>query len=89
MARIRIELPQADLDDLQDRLPTRKRGWNQYRTAATWVELMRRLGDERYGAHGNDGGSMISPRSAALDPEHAIGVHVTPGSTTRCAARLQ
>jgi hypothetical protein len=57
--------------------PTREPGWNQYRTAAAWVERMRRLGYQRYGAHGNDGGSMISPEVGRLDPEQVIGVHVT------------
>ena len=44
---------------------------------AAWVELMRRLGYERYGAVGNDAGSMISPEVGRLDPEHVVGVHVT------------
>jgi pimeloyl-ACP methyl ester carboxylesterase len=57
--------------------PTKEKGWSQYRTAAAWVELMRRLGYERYGAHGNDGGSMISPEVGRLDSERVIGVHVT------------
>jgi len=56
---------------------TTERGWNQYRTARAWAELMRRLGYERYGAHGNDGGSIISPEVGRADPEHVIGVHVT------------
>ena len=34
--------------------PTRERGWNNYRIAGAWAELMRRLGYERYGAAGND-----------------------------------
>jgi hypothetical protein len=38
---------------------------------------MSRLGYERYGAMGNDAGSMISPEVGRLDPEHCIGVHVT------------
>jgi len=38
---------------------------------------MHRLGYERYGAAGNDAGSMISPEVGRLDPEHVIGVHVT------------
>jgi hypothetical protein len=38
---------------------------------------MRRLGYERYGAAGNDAGSMISPELGRLDPEHVIAVHVT------------
>ncbi|MDQ1680994.1 MAG: epoxide hydrolase [Frankiaceae bacterium] len=57
--------------------PTRSAGWNRYRTARAWVELMHRLGYERYGAIGNDGGSMISPEIGRIDPEHVVGVHVT------------
>jgi epoxide hydrolase len=57
--------------------PTHERGWNRYRTAAAWAELMRRLGYERYGAVGNDAGSMISPELGRIDPDHVAGVHVT------------
>ena len=57
--------------------PTRERGWTNVRIARAWVELMRRLGYERYGAAGNDAGSMISPEVGRLDPEHVVGVHVT------------
>src|SRR5690606_33679220 len=57
--------------------PTTQRGWGVQRTARAWVELMRRLGYDRYGAVGNDGGSMISPEVGRLDPEHVVGVHVT------------
>jgi pimeloyl-ACP methyl ester carboxylesterase len=57
--------------------PTREPGWNNYRIAAAWVELMRRLGYVRYGAVGNDAGSLISPEIGRLDPEHVMGVHVT------------
>ena len=38
---------------------------------------MRRLGYERYGAAGNDAGSLISPEVGRLDPDHVVGVHVT------------
>ena len=57
--------------------PTRERGWNNYRIASAWAELMNRLGYEHYGAAGNDAGSMISPELGRIDPEHVIGVHVT------------
>jgi epoxide hydrolase len=57
--------------------PLKDRGWSTQRTAAAWAELMRRLGYDRYGAAGNDAGSMISPEIGRLDPEHVIGVHVT------------
>lgn len=52
-------------------------GWSTRRTAAAWAELMARLGYRRYGAAGNDAGSMISPEVGRLDPEHVLGVHVT------------
>jgi pimeloyl-ACP methyl ester carboxylesterase len=57
--------------------PTTERGWNNNRIAAAWVELMKRLGYDRYGAAGNDAGSMISPEVGRLDPERVVGVHVT------------
>ncbi|GAA1292269.1 hypothetical protein Psi02_49540 [Planotetraspora silvatica] len=57
--------------------PTKEKGWNRYRTAKAWAELMRRLGYDRYGAVGNDGGSFVSPEVGRFDPEHVVGVHVT------------
>ncbi|MEY9863569.1 pimeloyl-ACP methyl ester carboxylesterase [Catenulispora sp. GAS73] len=57
--------------------PTTARSWNLHRTARAWAELMARLGYRRYGAVGNDAGSMLSPEIGRLDPEHVIGVHVT------------
>jgi hypothetical protein len=38
---------------------------------------MGRLGYDRYGAHGNDFGSQVSPEVGRADPEHVVGVHVT------------
>ncbi|MFI5837016.1 epoxide hydrolase family protein [Micromonospora sp. NPDC051300] len=57
--------------------PTRSAGWNRFRTARAWAELMARLGYRRYGAVGNDAGSMVSPELGRLDAEHVLGVHVT------------
>ncbi|RDI65900.1 epoxide hydrolase family protein [Nocardia pseudobrasiliensis] len=57
--------------------PTQDIGWTPERMAAALVELMRRLGYERYGVHGNDGGAIISPEMGRLAPENVIGVHVT------------
>ena len=56
---------------------TAEPGWDTRRIARAWVELMHRLGYERYGAHGNDAGSQISPEVGRHDPEHVTGVHVT------------
>jgi len=55
---------------------TTEPGWDDGRVARAWVELMRRLGYERYGAVGNDAGAMISAEVGRLDPEHVVGVHV-------------
>jgi pimeloyl-ACP methyl ester carboxylesterase len=57
--------------------PTHETGWNRYRVARAWAELMNRLGYDRYGAVGNDGGSLISPEVGRHDREHVVGVHVT------------
>ena len=57
--------------------PTRERGWHNLRIAKAWAELMARLGYDRYGAAGNDAGSMISPELGRIDPERVVGVHVT------------
>ncbi len=57
--------------------PTREPGWNNPRIARAWATLMQRLGYERYGAVGNDAGSMISPEIGRVDPAHVVGVHVT------------
>jgi pimeloyl-ACP methyl ester carboxylesterase len=57
--------------------PTRETGWNRYRIARAWVELMNRLGYTRYGTVGNDAGSFVAPEVGRFDPEHVVGVHVT------------
>jgi pimeloyl-ACP methyl ester carboxylesterase len=57
--------------------PAHEPGWGTRRIAAAWAELMALLGYERYGAIGNDAGSMISPELGRLEPERAVGVHVT------------
>jgi pimeloyl-ACP methyl ester carboxylesterase len=67
--------------------PTTERGWDRYRVARAWAELMRHLGYEHYGAQGMDWGSIIAPEVGRFDPSHVIGVHVTeifsgPGDPT-------
>ncbi|MFI6154715.1 epoxide hydrolase family protein [Kitasatospora sp. NPDC051170] len=56
--------------------PTREAGWNRHRIAAAWAELMSRLGYERYGVHGNDGGALVGPEQGRQNPDNVIGVHV-------------
>jgi pimeloyl-ACP methyl ester carboxylesterase len=53
-------------------------GWGVERIAAAWRVLMRRLGYERYGAQGSDWGTSVSTSLAQQDPDHVVGIHLTP-----------
>src|SRR5262245_39431832 len=56
--------------------PTRSRGWESSRIARAFIEVMRRLGYERYGAQGGDWGAQVATRIGALDPEHCAAIHL-------------
>lgn len=56
--------------------PTRERGWNVDRHAAALLELMDRLGYDRFVVQGGDFGSIIGPQIGRLAPERVLGVHV-------------
>src|ERR671913_1203163 len=62
--------------------PLSSPGWTMGRTARAFVELMRRLGYERYGVHGGDIGGGVSGMVAGIDGEHVIGVHVVTDPLT-------
>jgi len=55
--------------------PTAVPGWNTSRVAQAWVELMSRLGYERFGAQGGDTGAIISPKLGFIAPDRVIGIH--------------
>ncbi|MBB5766166.1 epoxide hydrolase family protein [Xanthomonas euroxanthea] len=53
------------------------RGWGIGRTAAAWVELMRRLGyGERWAAQGGDWGSAITNALGFMQPPGLVGIHL-------------
>src|SRR6185437_6431497 len=62
--------------------PLSATGWTMARTARAWVELMRRLGYQRYGVHGGDIGGGVSGMVAGLDAAHVTGVHVVTDPLT-------
>ena len=62
--------------------PLSATGWTMARTARAWVELMRRLGYQRYGVHGGDIGGGVSGLVASLDGAHVTGVHVVTDPMT-------
>ncbi len=56
-------------------------GWGPQRIARAWVELMKRLGYERYAASGGDWGGQIVDLMAVEAPEGLIGIHTNfPGA---------
>lgn len=56
--------------------PTRTPGWDPWRIAAAFTELMRRLDATRYGAQGGDWGAQVATRIGSLDPEHCAAIHL-------------
>src|SRR4029434_5792159 len=63
-------------------VPVRATGCGAGRTARAFAELMRRLGYERYGAHGGDIGAGIAGGLSPVDPDRVLGVHVTSDPPT-------
>lgn len=56
--------------------PTREAGWNNGRIAQALLELMTRLGYDRFGVQGGDAGAIIGPEIARLVPDRVIGVQL-------------
>ncbi len=56
--------------------PTRELGWTVTRVARAWSVLMRRLGYDRYVAHGGDFGALVSRELGLVDPDALAAVHL-------------
>ncbi len=56
--------------------PLSSTGWTHHRIAAAYVELMDRLGYQRYGVQGGDIGAFQGPLVGKAAPDKVIGVHV-------------
>lgn len=57
-----------------DRPPTL--GYGADRTARMWMQLMERLGYDRYIAQGGDWGAMVTTRIGQFDSDHVMGIHL-------------
>jgi epoxide hydrolase len=57
--------------------PVRQPGWEVARTAGAFAELMRRLGYDRYGAHGGDIGAGVAGILGTTQADHVVGTHTT------------
>lgn len=62
--------------------PVLETGWSSGRIARAFVELMRRLGYERYGAHGGDIGAGVAGSLSPIDPARVVGAHVSSDPPT-------
>ncbi len=51
-------------------------GYGADRTAKMWIQLMERLGYDRYIAQGGDWGAMVTTRIGEFDPDHVMGIHL-------------
>ena len=63
-------------------------GWDPIRIARAWVELMERLGYDRFVAQGGDWGNAVTEQMALLKPPGLLGIH-TNMPATRSARRLE
>lgn len=56
--------------------PTREAGWNNIRIGKAFIELMSRLGYQRFGVQGGDAGAIIGPEIGRLAAERIVGIHL-------------
>ncbi|MBB3665562.1 pimeloyl-ACP methyl ester carboxylesterase [Prauserella sediminis] len=59
--------------------PLREGGWGAHRMARAIDELLRRLGINRYLAHGGDAGYQVAAALGRVAPERVAGVHLNLG----------
>jgi len=56
-------------------------GWEPVRIAHAWIELMKRLGYNRYVAQGGDWGNAVSETMALIAPPELLGIHTNMPAT--------
>lgn len=56
--------------------PTKDAGWNNRRIGAAFIELMGRIGYDRFAVQGGDAGAIIGPEIGRIAPDKIIGIHL-------------
>jgi pimeloyl-ACP methyl ester carboxylesterase len=56
--------------------PTQESGWNNIRVGKAFIELMGRLGYDKFAVQGGDIGAILGPEMGRLAPEKFIGLHL-------------
>ncbi|ATE65872.1 epoxide hydrolase family protein [Rhizorhabdus dicambivorans] len=77
-------LPGYGFSDRPDRA-----GWTVERIAAAWIELMRRLGYDRYVAQGGDWGAGVTAVIGRLAPPACAAIHLNVALTEPTGALLE
>ncbi len=61
--------------------PSEPREWNPDRIAKAWVELMKRLGYDRFVAQGGDWGNAVSEAMALQEPKELLAISTNMAAT--------
>jgi epoxide hydrolase len=57
-------------------IPLTEGEWNNTRIAKALIQLMNRLGYEKFGVQGGDAGAILGPEIGRLAPSQVLGVHI-------------
>src|SRR4029078_8462892 len=56
--------------------PTKDAGWNNQRIGKAFIELMGRLGYQRFALQGGDAGATTGAEIGRMAPEKVLGIHL-------------
>ena len=58
-------------------VPVKEKGWNMVKIAAAFTELMKQLGYDKFGVHGEDMGAGIAGLMSGISSQHLLGTHIS------------
>jgi epoxide hydrolase len=58
-------------------IPVKEKGWNMVKMASAFTELMKQLGYDKFGVHGEDMGAGITGLMSGISAQHLLGTHIS------------
>jgi len=58
-------------------VPVKEKGWNMVKIATAFTELMKQLGYDKFGVHGEDMGAGITGIMSGVSSQHLLGTHIS------------